>query len=172
MSQYTRSELEKAVAIGAVLSSANLFGANLRGAKLRGADLRGADLRSASLRGADLFGADLSGASLSGADPSSTDLSGAIGLPTAPVVPDLHARMAEECAVVDALDMNTWHTCKTTHCRAGWAIALAGEAGAALEAALGPSVAGALIYHASTGMVPDFYASNEDAMADIIERAK
>ena len=27
------------------------------------------------------------------------------------------------------LDMSTWHRCGTTHCRAGWAITLAGAAG-------------------------------------------
>lgn len=71
-----------------------------------------------------------------------------------------------------SLEMSRWHACKTTHCRAGWAIALAGRRGYALERKRGPSVAGALIYHASTGRIPEFYASNEDALADIQKCAK
>jgi hypothetical protein len=39
--------------------------------------------------------------------------------------------------------------------------------GAALERDLGSCAAGALIYHASTGRVPDFFASDDDARADI-----
>lgn len=67
--------------------------------------------------------------------------------------------------------MDAWHTCDTTHCRAGWAIHLAGPAGAMLEACVGPSVAGALIHVISCpqleGKVPNFVASNEEAMEDI-----
>jgi len=72
-----------------------------------------------------------------------------------------------------ALEMGAWHTCATTHCRAGWAVVLAGEAGEKLEEALGTNAAGALIYHAAYPdlPVPDFYASNETAFADIEERA-
>jgi hypothetical protein len=69
--------------------------------------------------------------------------------------------------------MTNWHTCETAHCRAGWAIHLAGGFGYGLEYAFGPSLAGALIYaRAYPGMkVPDFHASNEDALADIEARA-
>jgi hypothetical protein len=63
--------------------------------------------------------------------------------------------------------MASWHACATTHCRAGWAITLAGEAGAKLEAHVGPSAAGALIYQASAGYVPNFYATDAEALADI-----
>ena len=94
------------------------------------------------------------------------DLSGAY-LPSAPIIPDLHQRMAEATDPKGALIMDSWHTCETTHCRAGWAIHLAGNEGYALEEKVGPCVAGALIYHASTGMVPDFFTSNADALADI-----
>lgn len=58
--------------------------------------------------------------------------------------------------------MSFWQTC-----RAGLAISLAGEEGAALERAHGALLAGALIYFSSAGYVPDFYASNEDALSDI-----
>ena len=65
--------------------------------------------------------------------------------------------------------MSDWHTCKTTHCRAGWAVTLAGEAGATLEAKVGPAVAGTLIYAASRPgkPIPDFYCGDEAAMADL-----
>lgn len=66
--------------------------------------------------------------------------------------------------------MGVWHTCDMTHCRAGWAVMLAGEEGTALEARLGTAVAGALIYLASDPAlerIPDWYASNAEALADM-----
>ncbi len=84
-----------------------------------------------------------------------------------PIVDDLDEKVAE-VALRGNLDMSSWH-CGTTHCRAGWAIMFGGEAGAALEDAVGPAMAGRLIYEASTGrLAPNFFASNEDAMADIL----
>jgi hypothetical protein len=83
-----------------------------------------------------------------------------------PIIPDLDKRVAQAVSE-HGIDMRQWH-CGTTHCRAGWAITLAGEAGAKLERAVGSEVAGRLIYEASTGRIaPDFFASNEEAMADI-----
>ena len=123
------------------------------------ADLRGADLRGASLIGADLRGADLSGANLRGAK-----------LPITVTVPHIDAAILSAIETEgSALDMSNWHRCDTTHCRAGWAITLAGEAGRALEASLGPSAAAALIYASSRPdkPVPNWIASNEDAIADI-----
>ena len=131
-----------------------------------GAYLRGANLRDAYLSGANLSGAYLSGADLSGADLTGANLSGAIGLLSVPVVEDLHTKVAAAVGGGEGLHMAEWH-CGTKHCRAGWAIVLAGEEGAALEDRLGPAAAGALIYHASTGMVPDFYSSDATALADI-----
>jgi hypothetical protein len=182
-----RTALEKAVASGANLADADLFGANLSGADLTNANLVGAYLCSANLVGAflvgaDLFGADLFGADLSGAnlaaDLTNANLAGAelsgVNLCGAryedvPVVPRLDAQILERIESGEgSLRMNVWHTCKTTHCRAGWAVTLAGEAGRKLEAKIGTAAAGALIYHRSTGRVPDFYASDEDALADIV----
>ena len=145
---------------------ANLRGANLRGADLSWANLTGANLSWANLTGANLSGANLSGAYLIGANLSGADLTGAIGLLSAPVVEDLHTKVAAAVGGGEGLHMAEWH-CGTKHCRAGWAIVLAGEEGAALEDRLGPAAAGALIYHASTGMVPDFYSSDATALADI-----
>ena len=135
------------------------------------ADLSGAHLSEANLSRADLSGADLSGADLSGADLSRADLSGAIGLPAAPTIANIDAAIVEAIDAGGALRMDTWHTCQTTHCRAGWAITLAGDAGAALEAQYGSCAAGALIYNASAGYVPDFYASDDNAMDDLRARA-
>ena len=83
-----------------------------------------------------------------------------------PIVDDLDQRMLG-AVESGALDMATWH-CGTAHCRAGWAITFGGDAGKKLESLVGPETAARLIYEASTGRIaPDFYASNEDAIADI-----
>ena len=83
-----------------------------------------------------------------------------------PLVDDLDQRMLG-AVESGALDMRNWH-CGTTHCRAGWAITFGGDAGKKLESLVGPETAARLIYEASTGRAaPDFYASNEDAIADI-----
>ena len=119
------------------------------------ADLRGADLRGADLRGADLRGAVLTRAVLTGF--------------TIPVIENIDAAILGAIKSGGALNMCKWHTCGTAHCRAGWAIVLAGEAGADLEAKVGPAAAGALIYAVSRPgkPIPNFYARNEDAMASI-----
>ena len=158
---------------GADLSGADLIGAYLSGADLRGANLRGANLSGADLSSADLSGAYLSGAKLDGADLSLANLSGVIGLPDAPVIAGIDAAILAAIEAGGELDMCRWHTCETTHCRAGWAITLAGERGKELERLYGPSMAGALIYHASDPdrPIPDWLASNEAAMADMRERA-
>lgn len=106
-----------------------------------------------------------------GANLSRAYLSRARGLPVAPVVKDLDAAIVAAIQAGGRLEMKTWHTCQTTHCLAGWAIVLAGEAGAELEKELGPNVAGALIYAASRpGVpVPNFYASNNKAMEDLMK---
>jgi hypothetical protein len=156
---------------GADLRDANLGGANLRGAYLRDADLRGADLGGADLRGANLGGANLRGADLGGADLGGADL---------PMVPSIDHIDAAILAAIEApgnaLAMESWHRdgpCGTTHCRAGWAIQLAGYAGYMLEDWVGPAVAGALIYAASgSHPVPDFSATDEDALADLRARAE
>jgi hypothetical protein len=132
---------------------------------LRGADLSGAVLRDAVLRGADLRGADLSGADLRGAV-----LRDAVLRDDKYKVPDLHTKMLAAIDAGGTLDMSTWHTCETTHCRAGWAITLAGDAGRDLEDRCGSALAGAIISLSSCpwmDRVPDFYASDDDALADI-----
>lgn len=103
------------------------------------------------------------------ADLTGAVLRGTIGLPTAPAIPDIHVALYSAAAQPGALDMGAWH-CGTTHCRAGWVVTLAGEAGRALETIMGTPAAGALIYLASDPTmtrVPDFYASNAAALADM-----
>ena len=66
--------------------------------------------------------------------------------------------------------MKDWHTCETTHCRAGWVVTLAGEGGRALEWAYGTPAAAAIIYMASDPdleKIPDFYCDNETALEDM-----
>ena len=166
-----RAVLRHAVLRDAVLRDADLRGADLSGAVLRGADLSGAVLSGAVLRDADLRGADLRDADLSGADLSGADLSGA-DLDSAPVVAGIDAAILAAVRAPGArLNMGDWHTCETTHCRAGWAVHLAGEAGYALEERVGPAAAGALIYAASgSHPVPNFYATDAEAMADLEHR--
>ena len=155
------------------LRRAKLTGANLRGAGLCGADLCWADLCWADLLWANLRGADLAGADLRGANLRGAYLTEAEGLPAAPVIPNIDAAILAAIAAGGKLNMGAWHTCETTHCRAGWAIHLAGAKGAKLERSYGSSVAGALIYAASRpGVVPDFYSSNEAAMADMMKHAE
>ncbi len=174
---------------GADLSRANLSGADLFGANLSGSDLSGANLSKAALSWAnlswanlsrsDLSGANLSWVNLSGSDLfglnlSRSDLSGANGLPEVAPVENLDAKILAAIQSGGALDMGDWHTCATTHCRAGWAVVLAGAKGVELENQLGSNAAGALIYAASRPgkAVPDFFATAENAMKSIQEDAK
>jgi Pentapeptide repeats (8 copies) len=154
------------------LWDANLSGANLSGADLSGADLSGADLSRANLSGADLSRADLSRADLWGAYLSGANLSGANlsrALEKLLTVPDLDRKILDALAAGGTLNMSDWHTCETTHCRAGWAVTLAGEAAKGVEVIYGPAATAALIYaYSRPGKpIPDFYASNEAAMASI-----
>lgn len=61
---------------------------------------------------------------------------------------------------------------ETTHCRAGWAVTLCPK-GKEMESRMGTETAATLIYLASYPemRIPDFYASNEAALADIKARA-
>ncbi len=173
----------------AYLSDAYLSGANLSDAYLSDANLSGANLSDANLSDAYLSDAYLSDANLSGAKglptpipPDPAEPYSMVPLkdygaraarnrrrhPEVPVVEDLDRKILAAIESGNgALDMSKWHTCETTHCRAGWAIALAGEQGAALEQQNGPQRAGMLIYSVSTGRVPHFFGSTENALADI-----
>lgn len=79
------------------------------------------------------------------------------------------------------LDMGVWHGdkcdadnwCGTTHCRAGYAICLAGKAGFELERKMGSEMAGRFIYAVSRPdmPLPDFFATTGEALDDIRESA-
>jgi hypothetical protein len=89
---------------------------------------------------------------------------------TVPVIENIHQRVLDAVSAPNALDMGNWHTCETTHCRAGWVVQLAGEAGKALEAFHDTPLAAYLIYKASSPIkvsFPQFYVDNEKALADI-----
>jgi uncharacterized protein YjbI with pentapeptide repeats len=159
----SKANLEKANLIDADLRYADLIDADLRGADLSKANLRGANLRFANLRGANLSKANLSEANLSEAN-----LRGAKGLPE---ISDFPLDEAIEEAVEEegnTLDMSDWHSCETTHCRAGWAILLHPQ-GKELEKSLGTNAAAALIYNACSVLarVPSWYLSDEKALVDI-----
>ena len=73
--------------------------------------------------------------------------------------------------------MSNWHdnTCKTSHCRAGWVVTLAGTEGEVLEDKIGTPAAAMRIYLKSDpGMdkLPEWFADNESAMADIVRCAQ
>jgi len=89
-----------------------------------------------------------------------------------PVIENIHQKILD--AIRDngnELEMSTWHTCDTTHCRGGWAVHLAGKAGRELEKRTSTLFAAMQIYKASSPIrvfPPRFYETNEVAMADII----
>jgi len=85
-------------------------------------------------------------------------------------VPGLDAAILAVIETWGSLDMRDWHLCKTTHCRAGWALTIHPR-GAELEEAFGSRLAASAIYLVSTGMIPDFFTSNEAALASIQEGA-
>ena len=163
------ADLSNADLRGADLSDANLCDAYLRGAELRGAYLSGANLSNADLCDANLSNADLSGADLWGANLSGADLRNA-DICVVPRIENIHKTVYESASADGGLNMNDWHTCETTHCRAGWVTNLAGPEGLVLESEIGASAAAALIYIASDpsmGKIPDFYAENEEALRDM-----
>ncbi len=178
----------------ASLDGASLDDASLDGASLDDASLNGASLNRASLDGASLNRASLDDAwGFSGTVTPLTDEERVAMVqrrrerlarvavryrarnPHVPVIEHLDRQILEFIGpAAERLDMAAWHgdeavapPCGTTHCRAGCAIVLAGKAGAALEEQLGPERAGGAIYLASTGRLPNFFANQEDALADI-----
>jgi hypothetical protein len=107
------------------------------------------------------------------ADPADPDAPPGVraGPPPIPVIPDIHRAIYAAASNPRALEMVDVHRCKNTHCRGGWAVHLAGEAGYALEAFYNWELAAILIYDASDPTYKinpaRFYDSNEDALADM-----
>jgi hypothetical protein len=76
----------------------------------------------------------------------------------------------QACSAEGALNMDNWHTCGTTHCRAGWVVTLAGEGGKLLESIYDCGTAAAMIYMVSDPTmekIPNWYASNKTALEDM-----
>jgi hypothetical protein len=96
--------------------------------------------------------------------------------PAIPTIEDIHAKVFAAASQPQALDMGTWHTCNTTHCRAGWVVHLAGEPGYALEHFYGTALAAQLIYRESDPQNPvspvRFFETTDQAMADMRRLAK
>ena len=132
------------------------MGLSVKWAVKNNANLRGAYLGDANLGDADLRGANLG---------------------DAPIIENIHQRIYEAASVENALDMDEWHgsggICGTRHCRAGWVVHLAGEEGKKLDEKMGTAAAAIAIYAVSDPEyfgregLPNFYASNETALADM-----
>jgi len=66
--------------------------------------------------------------------------------------------------------MSDWHTCETTHCRAGWVVTLAGEAGRTLEKKTSTLFAAMQIYRKSSSIKVSqarFFETDAQALADM-----
>jgi hypothetical protein len=87
------------------------------------------------------------------------------------VIENIHQKIYEAVTRPgNSLNMSDWHTCDTTHCRAGWVNHIAGDAGRNLEARTTPAFAAMQIYKASSPIKVSpvrFYEDNETALADI-----
>jgi hypothetical protein len=85
-----------------------------------------------------------------------------------PNIKDLPSRILKDISVNGFyLNMLRWHTCETTHCLAGFCEIYAEEKGKFLVKHFGHWMCGALIFYKSTGHIPDFYASDEDAISEL-----
>lgn len=87
-----------------------------------------------------------------------------------PKIENIHQAVLSVVSAENALDMSTWHSCETTHCRAGWVVHMAGKEGKALEDQTNTEFAAMMIYKASSDIRVSptrFYEDNETAMADI-----
>jgi hypothetical protein len=105
---------------------------------------------------------------LEGASPISDE---ARGPPPIPTIPDIHKAVYAAASAPKALNMREWHACQNTHCRAGWAVTLAGEAGKKLEQFYNTPLAAMLIYDASDPIFKinpgRFFDANTEALADM-----
>jgi hypothetical protein len=92
-----------------------------------------------------------------------------LGQPPIPAIENIHQRVYAAASQPQALDMGDWHKCGTTHCRAGWVVHLAGEAGYALERFHNTALAAQMIYDASGAPIHPgkFYETNAQALADM-----
>ena len=95
--------------------------------------------------------------------------------PETPKVDNLDEVVYAAASQPESLDMENWHTCDNTHCRAGWIVHLAGDKGRELEQFFDTSLAAMLIYNESTGRSISpvrFFESNEVALKSMKEAAE
>ena len=90
--------------------------------------------------------------------------------PDVPKIENIHQKVFAAASDKGALDMLNWHTCETTHCRAGWVVTLAGKEGRNLEEKTSTLFAAMQIYKASSLIrvyPPRFFDGNEKALEDM-----
>ena len=89
---------------------------------------------------------------------------------------NLHEKVYEAASQPQALNMSNWHTCETTHCRAGWVVTLAGKKGKQLENFYGTLLAASMIYKKSCEGYKinpcRFFDSNDEALKDMKKLAE
>lgn len=99
-----------------------------------------------------------------------------LSLADVPKIDDIHREVYAAASRPGALNMTVWSShCGTVHCRAGWVVTLAGEAGAALREKVGTPAAAALIYQVSDPEMsrdPDWCTSKDAALADMARMAR
>ena len=86
------------------------------------------------------------------------------------MITKIHGKVFAAVNGGENLKMSEWHSCGTTHCRGGWVIALAGEAGKKLETQTSSEFAAMAIYSKSSPIKVSpvrFYESDKNALADI-----
>jgi hypothetical protein len=87
-----------------------------------------------------------------------------------PVIENIHQKVFNAASGEGALNMGDWHTCDTTHCRAGWVVFLAGEKGKLLEQETSTLFAAMQIYHKSSPIKVSptrFFESDQVALEDM-----
>lgn len=162
--------------INADLRNVDFTGSDLRFSCFIDADLSGAIMKDTNIHFADFLYAnmtdvDLTGSDMFGINLSNTNMKGVKFDPEIPIIEKIDAKILDAIQQEgNGLDMENWHTCGTTHCRGGWAIVLAGDAGITIQQKFGLRAAASLIYAASRPdkPIPNFFTTNEKAMADII----
>lgn len=91
-----------------------------------------------------------------------------------PKIDKIHQKIYKASSAKSSLDMSSWHTCDTTHCRAGWVVHLAGKEGYILEKIFTTPLAASMIYRESSNLevcMPDFYDTDERALDKMKELA-
>jgi uncharacterized protein YjbI with pentapeptide repeats len=164
---------------GADFAYCTLHRSSLIHSSFRGACFGGATLSGANLTRSDFTGADFTDVSFMRTEMGHAVLTDARGLGVIPRIENLdHKILSAIRSPGNELNMGRWHgtemgeACDTMHCRAGWAIHLAGRAGYDLERMHGADGAGALLYNAAgSHPTPDWYTSEGRAMQDLEARA-